>query len=70
MLGSTCGVLENLSYVQKEMPLGSALMNHAVRPHGGPGNESKTQWRFLLFLVFALDQSASPHYADEEVLWS
>lgn len=62
-------MLENLSYTQTPMPDGSVLMNHAVRPHGGPGNKSDTEWRFLLFLVFALDTVASQHYADEEVLW-
>ncbi len=61
--------LERLKYYQPTCPRRSALMNHGIRPHGGPGNSSKNKWRFLLFISFAVDSVACKHWCDEAVWW-
>jgi len=63
-----CKDIEKLEYTRLEVKAGDALVNHACVPHGGPGNASSTQWRYVLFVAFALDEEATQHWCDEEVI--
>jgi hypothetical protein len=60
--------LSNLEYHQWDIEEGGAFVFHACHPHYGPGNQSKTEWRFVIFMSFALDEEAEKHDTDEHVV--
>ena len=59
--------LSKLTYTSYAAKAGDALCIHASVPHFGPGNSSSKKWRYVLFLVFALDAEAEEHWCDEAV---
>ena len=60
--------LETIPYTQKKVTRGDVLFNHGRWPHGGPGNVSPDQWRYVLFITFTLDEEARKYWSDTEVI--
>ena len=64
-----CGVdIQEVGYYRTNVDKGDVVVNHSMWPHGGPGNEG-SEWRYVLFLSYALDAEASRHWTDEQVFW-
>lgn len=64
--------LNMLEYEQFEIPCSHTdphiFFNHGTWPHYGPGNKSRKNDRFILFLSFAMDEVSSRHTTSETVL--
>ena len=64
--------MKALKYTQFEVPSSHTdphvVFNHAAWPHYGPGNMSQTDDRYMLFVTYALDETACRHSTTEAVL--
>ena len=60
--------LSTLEYHRLDIEEGEAFVFHACHPHYGPGNQSKTESRYVLFMSFALDEEAEKHNTDDSVV--